>query len=393
MAAKPTVVMVGAIEPDVLFARQRLRDLVDVAASERDPGDGLDAVLRLRPTMALLFLDLFPDRIFDVCRRVTQASASAPILVSSHPTPDRILQAMRAGASDFASQEPGFDDLARAVSEYVAAHPVAGAASRKPARLSVVFGCKGGSGATTLATNLARALLAPHAGVPSRVALLDLDFQMGDVPAFLDLSSCYTWNDLVRDLPRLDEELLRQALTVHKSGIQIVAQSDGQVVGDTLDSASLGRATAFLRRHFDHMVVDGLRDYGELALSVMDVADDVLLVTTQDIPSVKNAARTLAVFRRLGYPGRKVKLVVNRFLRRGDIGVEAIADALGVHVDATVANDFPTVLKAVNGGTMLHAVSPKAQVTRDIETLATLLHRDTGNGHEARDGRAVGGVA
>jgi pilus assembly protein CpaE len=372
MARRPSLVIIGAQPAEEQVLRQQIGDLMEVLGTEPEPGKGLDAVRRLSPSIALLYLDHHPDEILALSSHIAQSNGCAPVIVSRDRNPDQILRAMRAGAKDFAFLEAEGVDVRRVLLD----HSLTPSAENQPTHLGkviVVFSCKGGCGATTIATNLAGALLPEDRKQPGQVVLLDLNFQMGDVLAFLDLTSRYTWQDLVRNMHRLDEDLLRQSLTLHPYGVHVVAQSDVLEEADELTPKSVGTAIALLRRHFEFCVIDGIRDFGELSLLVLDLADKILLTMTQDIPALKNANRCLSIFNRLGYDRDKVKLVLNRFGKRGDLDPDSIEDALGTPISGTVSNDFPTVIKAVNEGSLLVNIAPKAPVTRDIRGLVPLV--------------------
>ena len=120
-------------------------------------------------------------------------------------------------------------------------------------------------------------------------------------------------------------------------------------------------------------MIDGLRNFSEMSLIALDLADRILLTMTQDIPALKNTNRCLSIFRQLGYDQSKVKLVLNRYLKRGDLDKDAVADALGMQVEGTVSNDFPTVIKAINEGSLLVDVAPRAAVTKDIRALVPMI--------------------
>ncbi|MFH1130750.1 MAG: AAA family ATPase [Pseudomonadota bacterium] len=375
MKTSLTAVIVGAKQEEGELLRRQIGDVVEIVQSEIDPETGFDFIRRHTPTMALLFLDHDPDGILSASTKISQLNASAHIVVSRDHNPDKILLAMRSGAKDFAYLDDDNKDVRRAVLDLKAVLEAAPDPSDQ-GTVVAVFSCKGGSGSTTIATNLAGALLPEGKKLEEKrgkVVLLDLDFQMGDVLVFLDLASRYTWRNLIGNIHRLDEELLYQSLTVHPYGLYVVAQSDVLEDSEELVPKKVANAIAFLRKHFEYVVIDGLRDFSELSLMAMDLADTVLATMTQDIPALKNAMRCLNIFRELGYEERKVKLVLNRYLKRGDLDPDSIADALNKTVDGKVTNDFPTVVKAVNEGSLLVATAPKAQVTRDIRSLVTLV--------------------
>ncbi len=373
MSGSPSIIIVGVQQEEEAFIRQQVGDMVEISAVEPDPTKGLEAVRANQPSLAVLFLDNDPEAIFDVTSQI-KLDGCTTMIVSRQRDPERILRAMRSGAKDFAYLEEGNDDVRRAILNLSLASP-APTAQPASARGTVVavFGCKGGVGATAIATGLAGALLPEGPDQKGQVVLLDVNFQMGDVLVFLDLASRYTWRDLINNLHRLDEDLLHQSLTVHQHGVYVVSQSDAVEEADELSPAGIAKAIAFLRRHFEFVVVDGLRDFSETSLVVLDLADKVLLTMTQDIPALKNANRCMGIFRQLRYGPDKLKLVVNRYQKRGSLDIDSIADALGVNIDATVANDFPTVIKSINEGALLVTSAPRSRVAKDVRSLVTLV--------------------
>ncbi|HJZ85168.1 MAG TPA: AAA family ATPase [Polyangia bacterium] len=255
----------------------------------------------------------------------------------------------------------------------VAARALIPEPARAPAprgRIVVVFGCKGGVGATTLAVNLGVAA----AGRLARGAVVvDFDVQMGDALGALDLKPGTLLGELVGQVGELETPALRRRLAVHRSGVCVVSQAGRLEALGTLELEQARELLCVLSRHFDAVVVDGVADFGDLALAALDVADTVVLVVTQDVAALRRAARCVSVLRRLRVPEHKLALVVNRHARRGGVRVGMIAEVLALPVAARVANDFPTVMRAIDGGRPLAEAAPRARVTRDVATLARRL--------------------
>src|SRR5207237_1438484 len=139
-------------------------------------------------------------------------------------------------------------------------------------------------------------------------------------------------------------ELLLSSLPRHRSGIYALAQADRVEEGDRVSAEGLGRLVSRLKRHFDFVILDGVRGFDEVALQALDASDRLFLLVTQDVPSVKNGRRCLELFARLGYDRRQPRLLVNRVLKKSPpVELAAIAEHLGMEVSGQVANDYRSV--------------------------------------------------
>ena len=245
--------------------------------------------------------------------------------------------------------------------------PMAAAVAAPRGELTVVFGCRGGAGATTLAVNTAAALA--HGG--RSVCIVDLELQLGDVCVALDLEPQTSLSAVAREAHALDAASLRRRLAQHGSGICALTQA-GHV--DDLDPALPARLPALLdtlRGHFDHVVVDGVRDFGDVSLAALEAATRILVVVTQDVPAVRRAARVGELLGRLGIPEARCQLIVNRAVRRAAIDDAAIERALGMRIAARVREDG-RVTDALDAGALLVDVARTRAVTRDVEGVAAL---------------------
>jgi len=128
-----------------------------------------------------------------------------------------------------------------------------------------------------------------------------------------------------------------------------------------------------LRKHYDRVVIDGVRGFNEIALAALDVSQVLLMVMTQDVPAIRNGQRCLEMFGRLGYDQQKVKLILNRYQKASRITLEVIADTLKVPVTHTLANDFVSLIDAINRGVLLTDAAPRSKLTQDIADLVPVV--------------------
>lgn len=317
-----------------------------------------------RPQAAVVATGHDPDAAFAFVSRLAAEGVKA-VVVGPSKDADLILRAMRAGAVEFtvAGEEAHLLHAVRGL-----LHPAGG---RQRGSVIAVFSPKGGVGTTTLAVNLAGAI----AKRGERACLLDLDLGTGDALSFLDLAASYGVSDVIANLHRLDGELLEASLPRHRSGLRVLAQGHGIEDADGIRASSIGPLVEFLRGHYEVVLVDGLRGFGELSLAALDASTSILLVVTQEIPALRNARRCMELFRRLGYGEDRIRLVVNRYHARSRIPDDLLAETAGLPIAARVANDYPLVDRCIRGGSLVVEEGGRSQLARDLGSLVETLVR------------------
>jgi len=237
-----------------------------------------------------------------------------------------------------------------------------------PAQMVVFFGPKGGMGTTTVAVNVAGTL----ADLGHAPVVVDMDLQLGCVPIALNMRPERTLAGLVLEAERLGKGPLETQLDAHSSGIAVAAQTRIEELGE-VTTQRLPRFFEALGHRHPYIIVDGLRDFNDHAVATMDLAHLLVLVVTQDVPAVRAAARSLRIFRRLGYPPERIRLVINRYSAKAPISLENVQAALARPVDFTVGNDFPLIEQAVNHGHMTSKLDVNAPVSRDLRNLGRMI--------------------
>ena len=234
---------------------------------------------------------------------------------------------------------------------------------------------------------------APCSGGASGVCLLDFDLYLGDVLSFLDLPGTYSITDVIANMRPPRPRAARHLGGAPRLGAAGAGpERQGRGGRERARRPTSVALLDFLRQHYGHLVVDGVRGFDELSLAVLDASQQIVMVLTQDVPSVRSTKRCLELFRRLGYDDRKIQLVLNRYQRDSKITPEVIAEAVGLPVAHTLSNDFASAIEAINRGLMLQDVAPRSPLTRDIEALAPLLAgEDRARGRAGAASSAVSG--
>ncbi|MGC4122016.1 MAG: hypothetical protein QM765_47040 [Myxococcales bacterium] len=189
----------------------------------------------------------------------------------------------------------------------------------------------------------------------------------------LDLQGRYDLGELRANLHRLDRELLDTSLERHRAGFFVIGQTETADSSRRLEEREVPGLLAFLRQHFRHVVIDGLRRLDGPELAVLEAAEAVVLLVTQEVVAVRDARRAREALERLGVGEPRLRLVVNRFQKGSRIDLGLLSDTVGLPVAATLANDWPSLGAAVQRGALLFETAPRSALAHDLSALAASL--------------------
>lgn len=232
-----------------------------------------------------------------------------------------------------------------------------------------VFSPKGGVGKTTTAVNLATALL--DSG-KKRVCLVDLDLAFGDVAITLQLFPARTLADAVVMEAGLDIALLETLLTRHKNGLFTLVAPVQPDAKDSIPPSLIGKILRLLKSNFDYVVVDTAPGFDQHVLAAFDETDEMVLLTTLDVPTLKNvkiAAETLDL---LNFPKSKRHLVLNRADEKVGLTADEVESTLSMKIAAAIPTS-PQVASSTNAGEPIFGSLPRHVVSRAMGELAHQL--------------------
>ena len=236
-------------------------------------------------------------------------------------------------------------------------------------QLVTVFSPKGGVGKTTLAVNLAVALTQ---GGARTVCLVDLDLAFGDVAITLQLFPARTIADAVHLESGLDFAILEPLLTEYRGGLSALVAPVQPDAKDAIPASLVGRVLSMLKSHFDHVVVDTAPAFDEYVLQAVDETDDMLLVTTLDVPTLKNVKVAVETLDLLNFPKAKRHLVLNRADDKVGLTADKVESTLAMRVAAAIPTSTQ-VAHATNSGEPIVLAHPKHAVSQAVGKLALRL--------------------
>jgi len=263
---------------------------------------------------------------------------------------EMLLGAMQAGISEYVTKPVTEEKLTEAVSRITRKLGKKGATeSREPGKIMTVFSPKGGTGSTTVAANLAVEL---HRLTRKRTLLVDLDFELGETALMLGIEPEFSMVDLVRNYHRVDSDLLASYIDRHESGLEVLAAPYEPADIEAVDGEQVRQILDFLRQTYDFVVVDAPKSFGPATQAALERAEELFVVTTPDLPSIRNLTRCLPLVRTLRRHVSEdpIRLIVNRSDGKDFITTQEIEKTLGLDVYANVSNDYRSVIHAINSG-------------------------------------------
>jgi pilus assembly protein CpaE len=233
-------------------------------------------------------------------------------------------------------------------------------------QIVTVFSAKGGTGKTTLATNLAVAL---NASGRRSVCLVDLDLAFGDVAISMHLTPTRTLVDAVGAVGVFADDRMDALITKYAAGLDCVLAPVEPGEAEKVPSGLVRELLAALRRRYDFVVIDTPSQFSEHVLEALDASQHHVLLTTPEIPALKNLRLTLDMLDLLSYGRDRRAIVLNRSDARGGLTAadieEAIKSPIVAHIPAS--HDVPA---SINRGVPLTALQPDHAVSQAIRELA-----------------------
>jgi len=381
------------IVDDIPETREHLSKLlgfdqeIDVAGTGASGEEAIRLAMELRPDVIVMDINMPEMDGIAASEIISQRLPMIPIIMMSvHGEAEHLRRAMGAGAREFLVKPFSSDEFSTSIKrvherEIVrqsqlqvtssSADEAYGATSEPAAhRVIAVFSPKGGSGRTTIATNLAVAL---HRETGARVCLVDANLQFGDVGVLLNLNPK---NRSIIDAVEggePDSDIVESVLVHHSTGIRVLLGPPAPEAADLVSAANLRKILEELKARHDYVVVDlpsGLTDH---SLGVLDFADDILVIAALEITTIKNVRLFLEIADQLEYDPAKIRLVINRSDTAQGIRIGDVEASIRRPIDGAIVSDGRLAVLAVNRGVPFVVSHPEAALSRDIAKLARTI--------------------
>ena len=391
------------IVDDIPETRENVRKLLqfesdmEVIGHAGTGGDAIRLAEEQQPDIILMDINMPDSDGITASQQINKSVPGAQIIIMSvQSEADYLRRAMLAGARDFLMKPFSGDELVEAVRRVHESRPEIHMAvvpqstptvkgqikeSVRDGKILAVFSPKGGVGCTTIAVNVAVSMAANG----KNTLLVDGSLQFGDVGIMLNLKSPASIVDLIENVSDLDQDLLSTVLQEHSSGLKVLLAPPRPEMAELVSAEDIKTLMETLRTAFDYIVIDTSSSLTEVNLALLDIADKIILLARQDLPSIKNVSRFFDLSEGLDYEKKKVVLVVNHASKKLTISVKNIEDTLKWPASAVIPEDFSAYAAADQGKPIISPASQKRPISQAIIRLSSQLLRDFG-----KEGRISG---
>jgi len=371
-----TILLLGRNEGDLTIQKELLSDLNAyqitirlIPSSAQSPFDGIDIL----PDVAVLNLDRNAEHDLKTLALNRDQAFPSIILVGHENHPKYLRLALQIGARDFLSP-PNIDQ--QLVDCLVRMHHEKTAVHSQKGRICAIINANGGSGATFLTHNLAHIVAVTES---LSVAAVDLNLQFGTLGLHMDLVPKQALSEVINNIDKLDSSALDGYMSKHKSGVRLLASSNDRVLlSSDISSDNLDRLIRLVGKSYDRVFVDLPQQIDSLTGTILENADQILIVLQQSLAGIRNATILKRIMtNELDILEQKVCFVVNRFNRKSVVSENDISEALNQETIHCIPNDYNRVAQASDLGLPLYEYAKRARVTKSLIELLNTFQMGT----------------
>ncbi len=354
-------------------------ETVEIAGEAKNGLEAIEMARELRPDIILMDINMPEMDGIKATKIITDEGLEGSVIIMSiQGEKEYIKKAMSAGARDYVVKPFGVNELIEIVKRIYEAdqirrkrYTVPTPTAKVRTKVISVFSTKGGVGKTTVATNLAVAI----ASMNKKVALLDCDLQFGDVAICLNLYVKNTITELIKDINNLEHEgdLIDEYMLTHYSGVKVLAAPIRPENAEYVKPEHIKKIVDALRGRYDYVIIDTAQGFDDTVITALDASDNIMYVSTLDLPSIKNTKNGLDVMKTLNYSNDKVKILINKSNESFGVKNTDFKAVLNVDIWMVIPDDLASVTISVNNGHPLVAHRKASNVAKKINKLAAML--------------------
>jgi len=346
---------------------------VRVVGEAEDCAAGLRLTRSLQPDLILLELPFQATPAMEFVRRIRSEFPGTGIIVSAtEASPQLVLSCIRAGAHEFVPRPIDGSELEKAVSHIRQLSGVT-LSNKKRGKVMSVVSSKGGIGATSFTANLGLALAQRS---EARVVLVDMSLPFGDLGVMLDAPARYSLTDALVE-GSIEESKLRSVLVASVPGVHMLNIAPSPEAAEEITRQHMIELAGILSTMFDYVVIDIGRQLDDRTVEVLELSDSIMLLTSLDLPTVRNTVCFAGILTRLKIDPEKIHVVLNRYQKKSRLSLDDVEAMVDRKVFWSIPNDYEPMSMGIDRGVPAVQHAPRSKVAKSYLDLADRVHSQT----------------
>ena len=318
----------------------------------------------------LIFVDVSQeqDKALSLIKKLKENNKDAFIIaLSAKTSTETIIKVMRAGAKEFLNKPLIQSEFTETLNELKSEFE--NTETPDTCKIISTFSNKGGIGKTSIAVNLAVELAQIS---KEKVALIDLNLQLGDVATFLDMNPPFAMDYIANNIHNLNEDELLKTMSKYKNtSLYVIADPLNIDNSKDITAEQIKNLLAVLKKTFSYIVIDIGTNIDSKTIAALDSSDLILLIAIVNLPAIRSTQRCMDLFNRLGYSSDKIKLVLNRYMENEDIKTSDIEEVVKQKVYWKIPNNYLTMMSAINKGVPVNEINSESNIALNYKDFAS----------------------
>lgn len=367
--------MADSISAIIVTKNSSLRQLLDSYLQEIGCFDILDdfentselynTISSLVKVLLIVDFESVPD--FLIGKYAQDIPGCKIMVIKENPDVDFIVRTVRAGAKEILSYPLIKSEFVESVNNLKIRFND-DLQTQNKCKTITVFSNKGGIGKTSIAANLALELAKI---TKENVALVDLNFQLGDITTFLDIKPSFDISYMLKNLDTVNKDFLLSTMEQYKNtSLYVLADPPYFRQAENISPKQVAKLFEILKESFSYIIVDTDSHFDAKTVTVLDYSDMIFLVTIVNLPALRNCQRCLDLFNKLGYDDAKVQILINRYMENDEISLEEVENLLKKRVYWKIPNNYFAMMASINKGILLSDLNQNSNVAVSFKELA-----------------------
>ena len=381
-AESASILLVSKNPAIIEFTREELAEEKYLQLIEREvtPADLFSTLSTIQPDVVLLDFEFQPqpfDLVDEIASKYPLSAVVAILTEAEMVNLDRVVLSGARAFVKYPYQSRKLVITIKRVMELLERNKLVPEESPEPGEVVLdskktftVFSPKGGAGTTTVATNLAISL---HNATKADVLLLDGKLAFGHVSLFLNLLTGNSIIDLVAHAGMLDQQLIKQVVVQHTSGIHVLPSPNTITEAQEIRPENLFTVVQGLQQMYPYIIIDGGNNLDENTVTYMDSSDKILLVFNPDLASMRDIRQFMEISKTLSYEKEKILYILNMTGRKADVRSEEIEKILNMKIFGSIPADNEFAISSLNEGVPMVVKKSRHSISRAYSKITKAL--------------------